>query len=185
MAAGVGVLGLEGPGQHLHALQEELLDPQGLLLHLPLQVLLVVAVLQHQRPLLQHPRDPGLQLAHRDRLEQEVGRAAVEAVHRGGRLAHAAEHDDRGVGVPGADHLEQADAVELGHAHVRDDERGLADPVEHLERLQAAAGLEARGSPGPGASASANPTDTGLVIHDEAVGGAGHDRLRVLECRHG
>ena len=75
MPAGVGVLGLERPGKHLHALQEELLDPLGLLVHLALQVLLVVAVLQHQGALLQGPRDPGLQLAHGDRFEQEVGGA--------------------------------------------------------------------------------------------------------------
>ena len=25
----------------------------------------------------------------------------------------------------------------------------------------------------------------GLVVHDEACGGAGHDRLRELACRHG
>ena len=108
----------------------------------------------------------------------------MEAVHRGGRLADAAEHDDGGVGVPGADYLEQADPVHLGHAHVRNDERGLADLVEHLERFQAAAGLEALEALGL-EHAPEKSTHTGLIIHDETLGGAGHDRLRVLECRHG
>ena len=181
--AGVGVLGLERPGQHLDALEEQLLDPLGLLVHLALEVLLVVAVLQHQGALLEHARDPRLQLAHRDRLEQEVGGAHVEAVHGGGRLAHAGEHDDRGVGIALAHGLEQPDAVQLGHPHVGDDQRRVADALEHAERLAAGAGLEAVESLGL-EHADERATDGGLVIDDEAVGGAGHDRRRAWEFWH-
>ena len=60
MPSGVGILGLEGSCKHLHSLEEELLDPLRLLVHPALEVFLVVAVLQDQRPLFQRPRDPGL-----------------------------------------------------------------------------------------------------------------------------
>ena len=181
VAAGVGVLGLERPGQHLHALEEQLLDPLRLLPHLPLEVLLVVAVLQHERPLLERAGHPRLQLAHRDRLEQEVRGAAVQAVHRGAGLAHAAQHDDRGVGVAVAHLLEEADAVHLRHAHVGDDEGRLADAVEDASASRPRARLEAL-EPLRLEHADEEPADAGLVVHDEALGGAGHDRLRVLAC---
>ncbi len=176
--AGVGVLGLERPGQHLDALQEQLLDPHRLLVHLALEVLLIEPVLQHQRALLEHARDPGLQLADGDGLEQEVRRAHVEAIDGRRRLAHAGEHDDRGVRVALAQGPEQADPVQLGHAHVGDDERRLPDALEHAERLAAAAGLEA------GESLCLEHPDeraphAGLVIDDQAVSGAGHDGRRA------
>ena len=56
----------------------------------------------------------------------------------------------------------------------------LADPVEDVQRLDAGAGLEA-GEALRLEHPDQGPADPGLVIHDEAVGGAGHDRLRVLE----
>ena len=49
---------------------------------------------------------------------------------------------------------------------------------------QAAAGLEALEPLGLEHADERTP-HAGLVVHDETVGGAGHDRLRVLECRHG
>src|SRR5262249_20288000 len=47
----VRILGLECPREHLDALQEELLDPHGLLVDPLLQVALVVAILEDKRPL--------------------------------------------------------------------------------------------------------------------------------------
>jgi len=66
----------------------------------------------------------------------------VEAVDRRGGVAQAGEHDDRAVGIPPPDRFEEADPVELRHAHVGDDERGLADPLEQLQGFEPAAGLE-------------------------------------------
>ena len=59
-----------------------------------------------------------------------------------------------------------------------------ADPVQHAERLQARArlvALEALRLQHP----DQEPSHSRLVVHDEALGGAGHDRLRELGCLHG
>ena len=53
-----------------------------------------------------------------------------------------------------------------------------------IQRLEAGAGLKALESlslehPGQ------RPSDRGLVVHDEAIGKAGHDRLRVQSTGHG
>ena len=94
-------------------------------------------------------------------------------------LAESAEHDDRAVREAPADRLQEAHAVELGHAHVGDDQRGLADPVENLQPLLSAAGLEAVEALCL-EHAGEGPADTWFVIDDETVGRAGHDRRRVL-----
>ena len=52
-----------------------------------------------------------------------------------------------------------------------------------LERLAAAAGLEAVESLGL-EHPDQRPPDRGLVIDDETVGGAGHDRRRVRSIWH-
>ncbi len=143
VASGVRVLGLQCAGQHLHALEEKLLDPGGLLLDLALQMLLIKSVLEHQRALLQRAGDPGLQLSQRNRLQQEVGGTEVETVDCGGGLAHAAQHDDRAVGKPLPHRLEEAHAIQLGHPHVGDDQRDLAGLIQDLESLTAGAGLQA------------------------------------------
>ena len=168
------------PRQHLHALEKEILDPLRLLLHPSLEVLLVVAVLEHERALLQDSRDARLELAHRDRLEEKVGRALVEAIHGGHRLAHAGEHDDRRVGIAPLQLLEELDAVEIGHAEIGDDERRLADAIEHGERLAAGRGLEAH-EPLCAEHPDKRASNAGLVVYDETVGGAGHEGLRGLD----
>ena len=57
------------------------------------------------------------------------------------------------------------------------------DPVQHVEGLDPGAGLEA-GEPLCLEHPDQGPSDPGLVIHDEAVGGTGHDRLRFLGTGH-
>ena len=82
-----------------------------------------------------------------------------------------------------ADGLEEPDAVHLGHAHVGDDQRRLADALQHAERLAAGTGLEAV-EPLRLEHAHERPAHAGLVIDDQAVGGAGHVRRRALGVRH-
>jgi hypothetical protein len=108
----------------------------------------------------------------------------MEAIHRGRGVAEPGEHDDGAVGVAAPDRLEKADPVQLRHPHVRDDERGLPDALEQIQRLEAAAGLETV-EPLSLEHPNQGPSDSGLVIYDEAVGGAGYDRLRIQCTGHG
>ena len=147
-------------------------------MHLALEVLLIEPVLQHERALLEHARNPGLQLADGDGLQQEVRRAHVQAIDGRGGLAHAGEHDDRGVRISLAQGTEQANPVELGHLHVGDDERRLPDALEHAERLAAGAGLEA-GEPLCLEHPDERAPHARLVIDDQAVSGAGHHGRRA------
>ena len=143
MAAGIRVLGFQSSGKHLDTLEEKLLNPLGLLLDLPLQVLLVEPVLKDQCALFESANHSGLELAERNRLQQEIRGAKVETIDGGGGFAHATEHDDGAVGEPMPHRFEEAHSVELRHPHVRDDQRGLTDLVEDLKSLSPAAGLEA------------------------------------------
>jgi hypothetical protein len=59
----------------------------------------------------------------------------VEAFDRGCGVGGAAQEDDGGIGVPPADLVEKSHAVELRHAHVRDDEGNLTGCAQELERL--------------------------------------------------
>ncbi len=143
MAASIGVFGLQSPGKHLDTLEEKLLNPLGLLLNLPLQVLLIEPILKDQCALFERANDPGLELAERNRLQQEIRGAQVETIDGGGGLTHATEHDDGAVREPMPHRLQEAHTVELRHPHIRDDQRGLTDPVEDLKSFSPAARLEA------------------------------------------
>src|SRR5215218_4232583 len=95
----------------------------------------------------------------------------MEAVHRGGGLADATEHDDGAVGKAVAHRLEEAHTVELGHSHVRDDQRCLPDAIEDLESLPPATGLEAVETLGL-QHACERSAHAWFIIDDETVGGA-------------
>jgi hypothetical protein len=66
----------------------------------------------------------------------------METVDRRGGLADSAEHDDRAVGKSLTHRLKKAHAVKLRHAHVRDDQGGLTDTVEHLKPFPPGAGFK-------------------------------------------
>jgi hypothetical protein len=64
-----------------------------------------------------------------------------------------------------ANGFEEAHAVELRHAHVRDDQRRFADPVEHLQSFPSAASFETVEALGL-QHAGERPADTRFVIDD-------------------
>ena len=139
MPPGVRIFGFQRAGQHLHTLQKQLLDALSLLLDLTLQVLLIESILQYQRALLQRTRHSRLQLPQRDGFQQEVGGAEMQAVDRRGCLTDATQHDHGAVGEALPNLLQKSHPVQLGHSHVRDDERNFAGLVEDLQTLSAGA----------------------------------------------
>ena len=105
----------------------------------------------------------------------------MQALDGRGGVGGAAQEDDRGVGVELAHFGEQAQAVELGHSHVGDDQRDLARAGEEVERLAPGGRFEA-GKALLAEHAHQRAPDAGLVVNDEAPGRPVRVRFGNRKC---
>jgi hypothetical protein len=100
--------------------------------------------LGRERLLRQDPLDAHLDFVVDDGLRQIIGRPLLDRPDGVLDRAVAGDHDDGGVGIAVADHLEEFEAVGLGHRDVRDDEverggrqarGGLAERLGRLDEV--------------------------------------------------
>ena len=115
----VRILRFERLGQRLDAAEELLLDAARLRLHLLLEPVLVVAVLEHEAPAFEHRGDPGPDLLQMERLGEVVQRPHREAADRRLHVAVATDHHDRRVGPAGAELTQEREAVHASASRCR------------------------------------------------------------------
>ena len=136
MAARVRVLHLERIGERLNAGEEQLLEAAGLRGDALLERVLIVAVLEHEPPLLErlpHARADFLEV---ERLGEVVHRADRQTAHGDLDVGDGGDHDDGRVGLALAHLAQQLDAVHLRHAQIAQHERHRL-PLEHRQRFDA------------------------------------------------
>ena len=137
------------------------------MLHSPLELLLVHAVLEQQPALVEGLRDARAHLLGVEGLGDVVEGTELEARDGALHLRHAGHDDDGAVGPAGGDLAQQGFAVHLRHPQVGDDE-GHRLPLHDLQRLRSGARL------GAGEALSfeqphQHAPESGFVVHDEAL----------------
>ena len=142
MAARVRVLELERLGERLHTGEKQLLESAGLLRDTLLEAFAVGAILENETALFERLRDARADVLELIGLDDVVGRADREAVHRDLDVGHRGDHDDRDVGKARANLSQQLEAVHLRHAQVAQHERDRV-LLELLEGFEAVARFDA------------------------------------------
>ena len=140
-------------------------------------------VADHQRPgagaaaAAQQRLQAGGQLGDRERLDQVVVGAGLQAGDAVLDLVAGGEDADGDVDAAGAQALDDRHPVEVGHRHVEDDDsrRALGDRLERL----AAAGGRGHGKALEAQRALEGLPDGGLVVDDEDEGGSGVAEARA------
>ena len=129
--------------------------------------------------------DRAHQVGDARRLQQVVGRAALQALHRVFRVAVSGEHHHRGVGMALQDLVEQPDAIVNGHLQIGEDRRHFARSAQELESLFGGSGCS-HGVTFLAQHRGDHVADGGVVVDDE------HRRLLiarrllvVVVCLHG
>jgi hypothetical protein len=141
----------------------------------------VLAVLDQEVAPLQGPLGGEEDLVEVDRLQDEVAGPLLEALHRDRDVAGAGQHDDRGVGVPGAQVTEELEPAHPRHLQIGDGERcPLA--VVHRHRFFPVAG-DAAFVAGGAERGAERQADVGFIVHDEDAPAAGSGRRRA-RARH-
>ena len=168
--------GLEGRQVGLLQLPEGGGQVAGGLRHPVLEEDVMLAVLDQELAALERALGGEQDLVEVDRLQDEVARALLEALHRHRDVAGAGQHDDRRVGVPGPHVAEQLEAVHARHLEIGDRERRPLAVVHHRRFLPVArdAALVAGGAEG----GPKRGADVELVVHDEDAPTAGSERRR-------